>query len=360
LERWESDRFLVIIYHDGQLTAQQDSGIGELAQRSSAAGGPLNIEVIRFDVSLTSPPKLLDLQPPPADKPLPWIEVRSRIDATRTALRWSGPLADAIGEPGLFESPGRAEIVRRILNGDSCVWLLVAPEEQLQRSSEQLQSLLDSVGKGLKLPQGIGLPGSELYAQIPLEIRFSVVPLSHSDPKEHHFMKLLAASFPEWNSETAYVIPIFGRCRALEVFTWTEPDEPLIRDVGEFLCAACSCRVKQANPGFDLLASINWNERLFSGLVPELKDGDSQPSRPAGSNSLLDSTEYLSIPAGNATVSTPPLVAMTVESREAPIETGPEATQRLPGVPINALLMLLAIIAIVGGGILAGVTRTRS
>jgi hypothetical protein len=343
LERWESDRFLVIVYHDGQLTAKQESAISDLAKRSSAAGGPLNIEVIRFDV--TSPASetatLPDLQPP-RDRPLPWVEVRARAAGGRTVSRWEGSLADATGQPGPFESPARKEIVQRLLKGDSCVWLLVAPEAELMGMREQLRAMLDGVRADLVLPKGVGLPGSELYAPIPLEIRFSVLPISHSDPAEQPFLKLLAASAEELRADTAYVIPVFGRCRALEVIPYAESDERLIEDIGNFLCAACSCRVKQANPGFDLLVSVDWNERLFGESIPQSIRPQPQLNAAMESSGPQADLEYLAIPSGNPSPASDAQVALSIPRQWPP--------------RIQALL-LLAILTLVGGVLASVFTR---
>jgi hypothetical protein len=372
LERWESDRFLVIVYDDGRLTADENSEIEELAQRSSIAGGPLNIEVIRYGLNATSPPKLLDVQPPSADRPLPWVEVRSRLNQTRTALRWQGSLAEAIALPGLFDSPARQEIVRRILSGHSSVWLLIAPEEQAHRLSEQLQSSLDGVTSELTLPQGIGLPGSELYASIPLEIRYSVLPVSHTDPKEQQFLKWLAALAPKWRTDTAYVVPVFGRCRALDVFPYAEADVPLIEDVASFVCGACSCQVKQANPGFDLLASVNWEQRLFGESILHGTGGLAQPSGDLTPSGPPDSPEYLAIPAGNQQALTSQSKRATEKAERSSIEAdravggGPTAPSaptdfktlhRLPNTV--KLVLLLVVLTLVNAGVLTGILLSR-
>lgn len=360
LERWESDRFLVMVYHHGELTAEQNSAIAELTQRSSIKGGPLNIEIICHDLASPAPLKLLDLQPPTADRPLPWMEIRSRISETRTALRWQGPLTDAIGKPGLFLSPARSEIVRRLLDGDSCVWLLVAPEDQVQRLSQQLQPILDGAPADLELPKGIGLPGSELYAPIPLAIRFSVLPLSHADPEEQLFFKLLAASTPEWRTDTAYVIPVFGRCRALEVFPIADANEALIQDVGGFLCGACSCRVKQANPGFDLLVSVDWNQRLFGDSLPQGIPPSGQPSGTMISAGLPESPVLVTIPAGTLPQEISPSEADRTGESDATAAAAPVTATLVHQSPSTiTLLMLLAILAMICGGLLAGIVYIR-
>jgi hypothetical protein len=59
------------------------------------------------------------------------------------------------------------------------------------------------------------------------------------------------------------LVPIFGRGRALEVIPASRVDEGLIGDLTAFLCGACSCQVKERNPGFDLLMVADWQQQLF-------------------------------------------------------------------------------------------------
>jgi hypothetical protein len=372
LERWESDRLLVVVFHAGELTSAQDLAVAEVAQRSSLVGGPLNIEVLRYDVTATPEAGLISVQPPAENQPLPWVQIRGASKGRQTAIRWQGPLAEVVKQSGLFDSPARGEIVRRMLKGDSAVWLLVAPEEQLEGLSQQLQANLDAATPALTLPQGIGLPGSELYSQIPLEIRFSVLPVSHTDAKEQTFLRMVGSAAEEWRPDTAYVIPVFGRCRALDVFPYADANEALIEDVGNFLCAACSCRVKQANPGFDLLASVNWNERLFGESIPEELREMTETNNAIGSGgSPNPTTEYLTIPSGDERAQTGDQAATTPEAERlnvaaqsvasrptefsGPID--PTVVRQTPSWPDAWLL--LGVLTFVGGGLLVGVLYLR-
>ncbi|MGE0760274.1 MAG: hypothetical protein AB7F89_13130 [Pirellulaceae bacterium] len=272
LERWEADRFQVIVYHREPLSVADAAVVDELQSQSVVSGGPLNIEVIVYDLAAPEPPKLLDAVPPAAEVSWPWVEVRGRVDHARWMRRWQGPLADAKAGGGLYDSPARREIIQRILAGHSGVWLVVGPDETGTLAVEKkLQAALADAARQLPLPQGIGSPGSELYAPVPLELRFSVLSVVHGDPAERQFLQLLAATTPAWRADGTYVIPVFGRCRALEVIPWQEAeDEATIADIAAFICGACSCQVKQANPGFDLLVAADWEQRLFGATIPDL------------------------------------------------------------------------------------------
>jgi len=133
-----------------------------------------------------------------------------------------------------------------------------------------LEGELSILEKKIKLPDGIGLPGSELYSEVPLLVKFSVLELDPKDPKE----KLLVSLFQGFEStqmDEPLLVPVFGKGRALEVLPASQVDAPLIGDLTMFLCGACSCQVKERNPGFDLWMSVDWNRELFgeSGEVPE-------------------------------------------------------------------------------------------
>jgi hypothetical protein len=66
-----------------------------------------------------------------------------------------------------------------------------------------------------------------------------------------------------WNRKLANVnepmlFPIFGRGRVVPPAIGEEICAEAIRDMAEFLTGACSCEVKEMNPGYDLLLAANW------------------------------------------------------------------------------------------------------
>ena len=71
------------------------------------------------------------------------------------------------------------------------------------------------------------------------------------------------SGFEPDSQDEPLLAPVFGRGRALEVIPAKQVDAGLIEDLTMFLCGACSCQVKERNPGFDLLLSTNWNQELY-------------------------------------------------------------------------------------------------
>lgn len=342
LERWESDRLLLVIYFDGSLSAADDAALQHIAEQSSLVGGPLNVDILRYNVADPPMGAWSDLKPPSGDHPWPWAELRSRV-RSGTAVCWQGPLAQATAVEHFFDSPARRELIERTLKGDSCVWLLVAPREQLPALTAKLQGMLDSSTKELTIPAGVGQPGSELYAPVPLQIRFSALPIAHDDPAEQALLKMVSAASPTWNADAAYVVPVFGRCRALEVIPFTEVDDFVVQDIGGFLCSACSCRVKQANPGFDLLASVAWNDRLFGQSPRPEGIADSSPSDFDPPKSASEPV-YLTIPTGTSSSASAALTAMSSAPEYSPQERSVRSQQ--------STLFIGTILGLAGGAFL--------
>jgi len=113
------------------------------------------------------------------------------------------------------------------------------------------------------------LPGSELLAALPLEVRFSVLRVPADAVGEPLLRATLlagrrdASEVETLNPQAALVVPVFGRGRAAEVLPAATLTADAVAEFTTFLCGACSCQVKQLNPGFDLLLPVDWEQVLF-------------------------------------------------------------------------------------------------
>ncbi len=202
---------------------------------------------------------------------LPYVMVRTQLGRGRFVNGWHGPL-DSLRDAAVFESPARQDLGRRLLDGHAIVWLMIGSHDE-RRNAEARQLLSDNfetLAKKVELPEGIGLPGSELHSEIPLLLRFSLLEIDRSDPQEAFLIKLLSGFQPEAVTDgEPLIVPVFGRGRALEVIPASDLSSSLMEDLTLFLSGACSCQVKEQNPGFDLLLAVDWNSELFGeGVDP--------------------------------------------------------------------------------------------
>ncbi len=303
LERWKPDSCEVVVFHNETLSADDEKTVAELETASLAKSGDANLNVIRCDLSHNTDQELNDLWLSVKERTnsrLPMLVVRSLKGRGKTVNHWHGSLQEA-RTTGLIESPIRAELTRRLQSGDAIVWLILKSRDEQKTAAvrELLKQQCNELPSRIELPEGIGLPGSELYSEVPLLLQFSVMEMNPDDSKEQFLIRQLTGVQPEaFTAGEPLIIPVFGRGRALEVIPSTQLNADLMHDLTEFLCGACSCQVKEQNPGFDLLLSTNWNAALFGedseGPPPEAAAGNGQ-KKGTGQNR---EPELVPIPSG--------------------------------------------------------------
>ncbi len=276
LERWQTDSYEIVVFYD-ELTSEQESFVAQLEASSSENNGPANATVVRSktngaSTTSESHTELLKLISQSPEFKLPFVVVRSQAGQGRAIQPWQGSL-DKASEIGLLDSPVRKELVKRLQNGHSVVWLVLKSSDT-NRTTEMLNLLKSQCAElatKIKLPDGIGLPGSELHSEVPLLVKFSYLDIEPNDPREQFLVNLFSGVHPEsTDNDEPLIVPVFGRGRALEVIPASDVNPALLEDLTLFMSGACSCQVKERNPGFDLLVSTHWNRELFgeNGLMP--------------------------------------------------------------------------------------------
>ncbi|TWT51859.1 hypothetical protein KOR42_33330 [Thalassoglobus neptunius] len=294
LERWTPDAMEVIVLHDAPFSESEQRVLSELDSASEHS----NIKVILRDVShgtLEGSLKKLDIESAELKSFTgPTAVIRSRAGRGKSITIWTGPVKElAVSE--MITSPVRNELSKRLLSGDSIVWLVLksADDKKSAQVVTQLRDSLPQIARQIPFPEGIGLPGSELYAAIPLDMRFTVLEVDPNDPKEAFLKEWLTKFHPDdYAAGDPLIVPVFGRGRALEVIPARALNPSLIDQLCVFLCGACSCQVKDLNPGFDLLISTDWHSELFGEEAPEFLDDGLQRAAPDSE------PEFIEIPPG--------------------------------------------------------------
>ncbi len=197
------------------------------------------------------------------------------------AVLWEGPL-DPDSLAALLDSPVRRELVRRILEGDSVVWVVATKaggEEEVERIASRLRFLEQVAELPVQNPDD---PESQLGPGPDLKLKFTVLPLSLDDPVERQFAAMLAGPAHQdyVKDGIPFAAPVFGRGRVLGAWALEELDDLMIEDTSLFLTGRCSCRVKNENPGWDLLLKVDWETALASigGKEPAAAEGERSAS----------------------------------------------------------------------------------
>lgn len=263
LERWTPDPYVVVVFHEGALAAEQRALVEPL--QKARQSGKANLLVNSADVSGNLPAAFRVLWVSQHGPPLPWVVVRYPADTGIEASAWAGPLSGEL-TASLLDSPAREELGRRLLSGVSAVWLLLEGADQPRNEAVELLLKRESerLSRTLELPK-LGPDDPEISADLPLKIAFSTLRISRSDPAERMLVQQLLSWHPNLSKETGpMVFPVFGRARVLPPAIGEGITPQVIETMARLLTGPCSCQIKEMNAGFDLLMNLNWGDAFLN------------------------------------------------------------------------------------------------
>ncbi len=274
LERWKPSSYTLYVYHRGPLTAEQAATVRSLEQASA------NVAVQAVDLAGTMTPEAKQLwQRQPRDAALPRV-VLCYPDAAGEDEPVCTRALEKKALAGLFDSPVRRQIVEHLARGTSAVWLVLrSGDRQADAAAQRLLEVeLARLRKEIRLPD-LGGDDSLLRTALPLAVSFAVVHLDRSQAGEADLVRLLLGSDADLErAKGPIVFPIFGRGRLLGGLEGEGLSAGEIETAVRFLCGACSCVVKEQNPGVDLLLTADWDEKL--GLNEEARPSAAAPATP--------------------------------------------------------------------------------
>jgi len=196
-------------------------------------------------------------------------------------LWWDAPFPGDDPKKGLdllMDSPVRQDIVRKLISGDSIIWVLLESGDKKADDAAFLQiaTRLKYLRKIIELPAADNNGGGGIEegpdprnTPVPLKIAFDVIRVSRSDPKEVGLVAQLTNVAPDLLSiKSPIAYPVFGRALVMAPIYGKNLDVAHIDNWTEFAVGACSCRVKDQNPGIDLLVSADWDNLLGAVRKP--------------------------------------------------------------------------------------------
>lgn len=293
LERWPADLYEVVVLHDGPLAQAELDRLERLRESQSESDVSANFKARAIDIDKTQDQQLIQLWKEKAAGGKSMMAVFYPRNAREVPDRLVGtsPFNDeAVAR--LIDSPVRQQVAKKLLSGDSAVWIFV-PSGNAEQDKLALKMLTEEVKRNeeeLELPPQDEIEADEFFkAENPIELRlgFSIVTLDRADPKEEHLLQLLMGSEPDLESlDEPMAFPVIGRGRVLYALVGRGIFRDTIAMASSFVVGPCSCQVKDQNPGFDLLMAVDWDEKLGGETL-------SDPPPPKSSEPVL-----LTIPPG--------------------------------------------------------------
>ncbi len=271
LERWPNDPYEAFVFHRGELSADQQALVDKLGADGLAGQLSANIRPHLINLDDDPEPQLVELWEEQNVDTLPWIVVKypriTRLQANACSL----PLEDSELRR-LLDSPVRQEIARKLIDGETSVWLFLdsGDAQQDDPAFELLKQELAKLELSLKLPEIAEEDIAQGLVSVDpeeLQIGFSAIRLSRDNPAEKYFIDMLLGSEPEVpdlpslrevNEPMAF--PMFGRGRALYALVGAGINEEMVKDAGSHLTGPCTCTVKEQNPGTDMLTAVAWDQ----------------------------------------------------------------------------------------------------
>ncbi len=283
LENWQPDPFEVVILYRETLTEDQRQLVESLRQASSPDEQErANINVILLDAADVAKAEEYEKQliQQYGDQALPMVLVYFPLGPAGLELVWSGDLTSD-NAAAVVQSPARTEIAKRLLDGQSAVWVLIesGDAQKDDQAEETLRKELAGQKDKIHLPSLQELATEEKFNQeveVDLRVEFSIVRISRDDPQEAVFRGMLLASESDLKEfDEPIAIPIFGRGRSYFALIGAGINADTIEENCMFMCGPCSCEAKRMNPGRDMLVAANWNQIIprdwsFDTPLPEL------------------------------------------------------------------------------------------
>ena len=216
----------------------------------------------------------------PVPETLPALVLWYPLCKGRAAPFWTGRFTPETIE-ALIQSPKRRELAQRLIDGQTAVWIFVESgnakkdkaamkliDQELTTAMEQLKEMAHAFAEELQMPE--------------ISYKFSILPVSRSDPKEKMLLEMLLKSEQDLDeyAHEPIVFPTFGRGRALFALVGDGINVDNLREAIAFITGPCGCEVKMLNPGVDLLMAENWDAAAMQfyqefyetaeGSLPEL------------------------------------------------------------------------------------------
>lgn len=274
LERWRPDPYEVLVYYRGTLTPEHDQLLDRL-NPEYVPGEPFpNAAVSRINLDGAVRPEFAAIWEEESrhSEDLPWVVLRTPWRGENETV-WRGALTEA-SVAAILDSPLRAEIVRRLIAGESIVWVYLSgvDAEHDAALADLCAARLTDLQREIELPSIRPEDLLELSVQPEqLRLKFSLLRVDRASQEEALLVRSLLAvqrelQRPEFSSEPM-LFPVFGRGRVFFPLVGEQIDAAHLEELARFLCGACQCTIKQQNPGIDLLTSVDWDASVRGTLA---------------------------------------------------------------------------------------------
>jgi hypothetical protein len=278
--RWLPAPYEVYCFHRGELNEAGQAVKEAIEQANQAQDNPANVVFLPVDMDKDPelkavPPDVKKAWEARSDQQLPSFLISSPMppfdpNTEMPVHVYAGELSRE-GMPSLFSSPARKEMANQLAQGKAGVFVFLPGKNQEanKKAEKVIQGVVDDVASGkvqLYVSPALAYAGENQDGEpeIPAtEVGF--VKINRDDLAEQWFVRCLRTlEYDLKDTEEPILFTVYGRGRAL--FSCLGDgihEDNLLQDI-EFITGACSCTVKEQNPGVDLLVQYDWEAAATS------------------------------------------------------------------------------------------------
>lgn len=262
--RWEPAPYEIYYFHDQPLDEQAERVKGLVEEVSRSEDKPVN--AFFLPVSLTDDPELKRIPP---DVRKAWQNQDERSVPTYWVVTphgrrlFQGALDEATLR-AMWDSPARTGMAQQLADGKAGVLVLLEGSDAAANdSAEQVAKELVAEVAGGKIELYLSPnEAMEDESDAAPRLEFGLTRISRTDPAEKWLVDALLSLEDDLRDEQFAAQPmifaVFGRGRALPPFVGKGITRDNLLECVYFLTGACSCTVKEQNPGMDLLFAEDW------------------------------------------------------------------------------------------------------
>ncbi len=338
LERWRPDKYEIVLFHRGTLPKEDQSALAPVYKAEDEE--LLKVTLVNLDKQPLAE-NLQQLWDSQREAQAPWMTVLYPTQLRIETPVWAGRLTAEVAT-SLLDSPARQEVAKRLTSGQTAVWLMLDSADATANEAAANLTLakLKDLEKSLELPELTASPDDEVRSSLPLTVSFSMLRIQRDNPREQLLIQMLLGSEPDLRERSdAMIFPVFGRGRALFPLIGAGITAENISDAATFLVGPCTCQLKEFNPGFDLLSTVDWDriwgDDAAAALVAQAEDA-----------ALEQSGMQVPIPAGIPQDWTPRPVELALEDRTSWLwSLFSKRMLLIGGIVLAAILALVTLIA---------------
>ena len=285
LERWDQDNFVAYVFYRDTMDSASGtrlSGLAALSRHVIDSSGQFknpenkntaNLLMVTLNLNDSLPAYEKGIWKKFGGTSLPWVIIRFPLAARIGQNLWTGPAGNLPVER-LMSSPKRREMMKRLLAGESVVWIAVKSGEKKadKKAIATLRRGIDTCRANLSLPVLDTADIREYLSKDRPTVRkeFSSIVIDPSDSTESLFISMLRLCEPllAKTPRQPILYPVFGRGRCLYALAGSGIAVERIIEANAFLIGPCACTVKEQNPGRDLLMTGDWK----GGGTPVIRD----------------------------------------------------------------------------------------